>query len=62
MSTQDDVEPLEVIAHRHGVSVGTVWRWISRFELTKYRLPGKGKKTHLDPEEVRRKVRAQVVE
>lgn len=57
----DGVQSLEVIAHDYDVSVGTVWRWIDAFELTKYRVPGRGKTTHLDPAEVKRKVRPQEV-
>jgi len=51
-------KPLDEVAEQFHVSPRTMWTWVRQFELTKYLQPGKGKLTHLDPDEVKRKVRA----
>jgi transposase-like protein len=50
--------PLDDVAKEFAVSPRTLWTWVGQFGLTKYRMPGKGKLTYLDPDEVRRKVKA----
>jgi transposase-like protein len=52
---------LEEVAAALGVSRATMWRWVAEFRLTKYHVPGRGKATHLDPDEVRRKVKPRKV-
>lgn len=53
-------EPKELaeVARDLGVSPRTMWTYVTLYGLTKYLQPGKGKLVHLDPTEVRRKVRA----
>jgi len=51
-------KPLDEIAAQFQVSPRTMWTWVKQFGLTKYQMPGKGKLTHLDADEVRRKVKA----
>jgi hypothetical protein len=53
--------PLDEVAAQFAVSPRTLWTWVSQFGLTKYRMPGQGKRTYLDPDEVRRKIRPRVV-
>lgn len=55
-----DPKPLEEIAREFGVTPRTMWTYVKDYGLTKYLKPGKGKVVHLDPSEVRRKVRARV--
>jgi ADP-ribose pyrophosphatase YjhB (NUDIX family) len=35
-----------------------MFEWAKKFGMKRYRVPGKGRTTHLDPDEVRRKLRA----
>lgn len=53
-----DPRPLKEIAAEFGVSPRTMWTYVKLYGLTQYLQPGKGKLVHLDPVEVRRKVRA----
>jgi transposase-like protein len=50
-------KPLDEVAAQFRVSPRTMWSWVKQFELQKYQMPGKGRLTYLDPDEVRRKVR-----
>jgi transposase-like protein len=49
--------PLPEVAAEFGVSRSTLWTWIRDLGLTRYRMPGAGKQTYLDPDEVRRKLK-----
>ncbi len=53
--------PLSEVAAALGVSRSTMWGLIRTLGLTKYRMPGGGKKVYLDLDEVRRKRRARPV-
>lgn len=50
--------PLAQVAAEYGVTPRTMFDWVKKFGMTRYRVPGKGRTTHLDPDEVRRKLRA----
>jgi len=50
------------VAELFGVSRSTMWNLVTKLGLQKYRLPGQGKTTYLDPDEVRRKWKAKPVE
>ena len=49
--------PLTEIAAELGLSARTMWRLAGQLGLTKYRMPGGGKRTYLDPDEVKKKLR-----
>jgi hypothetical protein len=51
--------PLEDVAAQFGLSARQMWRLATQLKLTRYRIPGRGKRTHLDPDEVRRKLKPQ---
>jgi hypothetical protein len=53
--------PIDEVAQEFRVSRRTMFEWAREFGLTKYHVPGQGKLTHLDPDEVRRKVKPRVV-
>lgn len=47
--------PLDEVASQIGVSRRTMWKLIRSLGLTRHRMPGGGKTTYIDPEELRRK-------
>ncbi len=49
--------PLAEVATQFAVSPRTMWAWVAKYDLTKYQMPGKGKTTYLDADEVRRALR-----
>lgn len=54
--------PIDEVAKMFGISRRTMYRLVDELKLTKHRMPGGGKMTYLDPDEVRRKRRPKPVE
>lgn len=48
-------QPIDDVAKLFGVSRRTMFRLIDEYRIQRHRMPGKGKGTYLDPDEVRRK-------
>lgn len=55
-------KPIDEVAAMFGLSRRTMYRLVRELRLTKHRMPGGGKKTYLDPDEVRRKRRPKPVD
>lgn len=48
---------IEAAAARFKVSQPTIWRWVREFGVGKFTVPGEGKRTHINPEELKRKMK-----
>lgn len=54
--------PLAEVAKALGLSERTLWRYVEDRGITKYRMPGQGKRTYLDLDEARRKLKPRPVQ